>query len=400
MSAVPVSGEAGAVQSGRSTVAVIVGGGGSGFGGWPVCRSDTGEGGSSGRGSSVTALFHNGGVVSDIGALSPLVAADAAGAPLSELARESMRHKPVMEVTVPGWLAERVGCVGRWWGVSEAIAAAWMLAEGFSRLLAIEESDPLDWRSEGIPRMDYRGPDGVEDSRELRVQVPGADLRVALGLLATRFSAKAPDVVVLGLVWGVTRLHGLNDRHDCAAMDGGSTTVGAELSAGRRVGLNAQEAAVLAEVPLAAAALPMLAPKQIIALALPAHVDDWLLCIADPWQTRASVVATWLLAEGAMSLFGHEIRSETWWRIGPNRIVVHSEPVARSQRQIEIPGTLLQVTIGWLASRCGADLDGMVILAVAVGAVMWQDDHGCGCGPRHSAGAGWRAASQDPTAPQ
>ena len=40
--------------------------------------------------------------------------------------------------------------------------------------------------------------------------------------------------------------------------------------------------------------------------------------------------------------------------------------------------------MGWLASRRGDDQTGIVTLAVAVGARMWLDDHGCACGPHHT----------------
>ena len=43
---------------------------------------------------------------------------------------------------------------------------------------------------------------------------------------------------------------------------------------------------------------------------------------------------------------------------------------------------------GWLASRRGDDQTGIVTLAVAVGARMWLDDHGCACGSHHTPGAG------------
>ena len=118
-----------------------------------------------------------------------------------------------------------------------------------------------------------------------------------------------------------------------------------------------------------------------------AFVDDWLVCIARRWQTTESTTAAWLLAEGAGYLYALEDKGHTDWRTGPNRWVIPEGP-AGPPRLIEMPGESLQTTVGWLASRRGDDQTGIVTLAVAVGARMWLDDHGCACGPHHTPGAG------------
>ena len=145
--------------------------------------------------------------------------------------------------------------------------------------------------------------------------------------------------------------------------------------------------AVLAGMPLEQLALSLLAPKQILAVSLPAFVDDWLSCIARRWQTTESTTAAWLLAEGAGYLYALENKGHTDWRTGPNRWVIPEGPTG-PQRLIEMPGESLQTTVGWLASRRGDDQTGIVTLAIAVGARMWLDDHGCACGPHHTPGAG------------
>lgn len=57
-------------------------------------------------------------------------AADAVGAPLSELSRLLMRHEPAMDVRVPVWVAGRVACAARRWGVAVSVAGAWLIADG------------------------------------------------------------------------------------------------------------------------------------------------------------------------------------------------------------------------------------------------------------------------------
>ena len=83
---------------------------------------------------------------------------------------------------------------------------------------------------------------------------------------------------------------------------------------------------MLAGVPLEQLALSLLAPKQILAVALPAFVDDWLVCIARRWQTTESTTAVWLLAEGAGYLYALEDQGDTAWRTGPNRWVIPEGP--------------------------------------------------------------------------
>ena len=62
----------------------------------------------------------------DTGVGDVVAAADAVGAPLSELARLLMRHERVLEVAVPGWLADQVACASRSWGVPVGVGAAWL----------------------------------------------------------------------------------------------------------------------------------------------------------------------------------------------------------------------------------------------------------------------------------
>ena len=324
----------------------------------------------------------------EISAVGPVVAADTVGAPLSEFARLAMRHEPAIDVAVPGDLADQLACAGRRWDVPTGVAAAWLLAEGTARLLAAEETDPLDWRHTGLPHLDFAGPDGVDYSVDLQVDIPSAEMWVALRRLAKSFDTDPQDIARIGLVWGLARLHDKDDSHNCATHRSANTTGESRPPLGDSGGLNPQEAAVLAEVPLQPLALMLLAPKQVLALSLPEFTDDWLLCIARRWRTPASVTATWLLADGAAILMDRERRRDTAWRNGPTRWVVPTQGGPRPRRHIEIPGEWLQTILGRLAAATGADQEGIVTLTVTVGADLWQTHHGCVCGPRHTPGVG------------
>ena len=229
-------------------------------------------------------------------------------------------------------IVNNLACAGRRWDVPTGAAAAWLLAEGATRLLAAEQTDPLDWRRRGLPRLDFAAPDGGGDSHNLNVDMPGAELWVALRRLATSFDADVQDIARIGLVWGLARLHDRDDGHDCATQRRGNTAGGSRPPLGDSGGLNPQEAAVLAGVPFQPVALLLLAPKQVLALSLPEFTDDWLLCIARRWRTPASVTATWLLADGAAILMDRERRRDTAWRRG------RPDPVGRSHpRQSPTP---------------------------------------------------------------
>ena len=324
-------------------------------------------------------------MTNDPDAGSVIAAADAAGAPLSELSRLLMHHEPTMTVTVPDWVADRVICAARLGGVTEPVAGAWLLAEGTSRLVHAAEADRLDFLTDKIPGLDITNTDSAPHCRQLQVQTPGAELFVALGWLAKLAKAHMRDVAALGVAWGLSRLHHTEDGHDCSNATSAAPEPRPEPADGAALG--AHEAAVLAGVPLEQLALSLLAPKQILAVSLPAFVDDWLSCIARRWQTTESTTAAWLLAEGAGYLYALEDKGDTDWRTGPNRWVIPEGPTG-PQRLIEMPGESLQTTVGWLASRRGDDQTGIVTLAIAVGARMWLDDHGCACGPHHTPGAG------------
>ena len=327
-------------------------------------------------------------------AVHPLDAASLVGAPLSPLAREAMGQPPTIEVRVPGWLADGIACVARRWEVPTGTAAVWLLAEGCSRLLAAVETDPMNWRSEGVPQLDFRGPDGDDDSHRLRIRLPSSELQVALGWVVKELASTRQDIAVLALSWGAARLHSTDDSHDCPTPASGDNTN--PESHHYEAVTDPQATAVLSEVPLdnsalmeflGRSALGLLAPRQVVPLTLPAFLDDLVRCFAHRWRTRATVTATWLVAEGAAWLFAQEHRGDASWRTGPGRFVVPTQEPQRPY-QIEIPGAGLQIMVGWLASRCGADQTDILRLTLYAGATLWLATHGCACGPRHTPGAG------------
>ena len=314
-------------------------------------------------------------------------AADAVGAPLSELSRILMRHEPALEVTVPGWVADEVACRARRWGVAAEVAGAWLLAVGVAQLVHAADADLLDGLVEKIPGLDITADDDSADCR-LVVQTPGAELFVALDRLANLTGAETRHVAAVAVLWGAERLHDTDDHHVCAAGGDDDDAAGAETSGGDHQALDAHEAAVLAEAPIEALALGLLAPKQFLAVSLPTFAEDWLGCIARRWRSTESVTAAWLLAEGAGYLLAMELRDDTAWRAGPSRWVLPPEHPNGPRRLIETPGEQLQATLGRLAVCRGDDPNGIAALAVAVGAKMWLDDHGCSCDAAHRPGAG------------
>ena len=189
-----------------------------------------------------------------------IAAADAVGAPLSELSRLLMHHEPTMAVTVPGWVADRVACAARLWGVCVPVAGAWLLAEGTSRLVQAAEADRLDLLTENIPGLNITDPDSRDDCRQLQVPTPGAELFVALGWLAKLANAHIRRVAAVGVAWGVARLHHTQDGHDCSTATSADIEPRPEPADGAALG--ACEAAVLAGVPLDQLALSLLAPTN------------------------------------------------------------------------------------------------------------------------------------------
>ena len=333
-------------------------------------------------------------MVTEAAALHPLDAASVVGAPLSPLACEAMGQPPTIEVTVPGWLADVVTCVARRWDVPTGTAAVWLLAEGCSRLLAAVETDSLNWRDEGVPQVDFRGPDGTDDPHRLRIRLPSSELQVALGWVVKELASTHQDIAVLALSWGAVRLHSTDDSHDCPVPPSGESTNREPHH--DEVVSDPQETAVLSGVPLdnsalmeflGRSALGLLAPRQVVPLTLPAFLDDLLRCFAYRWRTPASVTATWLVAEGASYLFAQEHRGDASWREGPDRWVLPTQEPQRPY-QIELPGAGLQIMVGWLASRCGAGQTDILGLTLYAGASVWLATHGCACGPRHIPGAG------------
>ena len=311
-----------------------------------------------------------------------LEAADAAGAPLSGLARVLMHHEASLDVTVPGWALDGVACAARCWDVTVEVAAAWLLAEGTSRLIATAEADRLDVLTDKMPGLAI-SPEDAQECRQLRVQTPGAELLVALGWLSKPVGARVRDVAAVGLVWGLTNLHDTSDGHDCAAA--ADTETANQHAAGA---VNAHEAAVLAEAPIGLLALSMLAPRQVIDVALPEFVDDWVVCIASRWNTTESTAAAWLIAEGASCLYALEHKGRTDWRTGAVRWVIPTEVSKGPRRLIEVCGESLQTTVAYLASSRGDDEAGIITLTIAVGASLWLNDHGCRCGQQHTSVAG------------
>ena len=317
-------------------------------------------------------------------------AAEAVGAPLSELSRLLMRHEPAMDVTVPVCVADGVVCAARGWGVAEPVAGAWLLADGLSRLVQAADAGLLDRLTEQVPGLDITSFDNDNDNGDdlprLRVQIPGPELCVALDRIARLAHAQKQDVAAVAVAWGLARLHDTEDGHDCNGSHGVDASAGAEQLVAAAGAVDAHEAAVLSEVPLEPLALALLAPKQVLAVSLPGFVDDWVVCIARRWQAAEPVIATWLLVEGAGYLYAREAQRDTSWRTGPQRWVLPTAGPTGPQRLVELPGEGLQTVLGLLMSLTGDDQAGIVALAVAVGARMWLDDHGCACGPRHSPG--------------
>ena len=307
---------------------------------------------------------------------SPLgVAAEAAGVPLSEFGRLLMRHRPTLDVMVPGWMVAPVACVGRRWDVPTEIAAAWLLAEGTAMMLVAEESDRVDWRAAGVPRLSFAGPDGADDSRPLLAQTDGPEQHNALRVLAATTGGDPDDLARVALAWGVVRLHHKyhDDEHTCPD----------DVSPGQpNFPLDTHEAAAVTGAPLEPLALALLSPKQIMTLALPAWVDSRLICIARRWNTTTELAATWLLAEGVGYLWAHDQKGNTAWRTGPHRWILPTHGVDGPQRTFETPGEWLQVLLHRLAALRGDTQQGLAALAVATGAECWQTDHGCCCGPR------------------
>ena len=308
---------------------------------------------------------------------SPLaVAAAAVGAPLSELARLVMRHRPALDFAVPGWLADAVTCVGGRWDVPSPVAAAWLLAEGAARLLVAEQCDSVDWRAEVVPRLSLLNPAGEDDARPLQVPTDGPELHNALGVLAANTGGDPDDIARAALAMGVVRLHEqqLDDDHTCA--NGCSPDV-------PDIPLNAHEAAAVAGAPLEPLALALLSPRQFIAVTLPAWVDSWLTCVARRWNTTVDNTASWLLAEGVGYLWAHDQAGDTAWRDGPNRWILPTHGGRYGpERIVEMPGEALQQLLPRLARLRGDTNPGMAALALATGAECWQTDHGCCCGRR------------------
>ena len=308
---------------------------------------------------------------------SPLaVAAAAVGAPLSELARLVMRHRPALDFTVPGWLADAVTCVGSRWGVPSPIAAAWLLAQGVARLLVAEQRDRVEWRAEGVPRLSSLGPAGEDDARALRIPTDGPELHNALGVLAAKAGGDRHDIARFALGWGVWQFDEqlLGGDHTCA--DGCSPNV-------PDIPLNAHEAAAVADVPLEPLALALLSPRQFIVVTLPAWVDIWLNCVARRWNTIVGNAASWLLAEGIGYLWARDQAGDTAWRDGPSRWILPTHGGCYGpERIVDMPGEALQQLLPVLARLRGDTLEGMAALALATGAECWQTDHGCCCGRR------------------
>ena len=325
---------------------------------------------------------------SEIGVGDALEAAEAAGAPLSELSQLLMRHEPAIGVTVPRYVADQLACAAHGWQVSEPVAGAWLLADGASRLVHASEADLLDRLTDKIPGLDIKDVEAGEDCRTLQVQTPGAEVHVALSQVAKLAGADIQDAAAVAIAWGACRLHDTEDGHDCSASVFADTKAEVRTPTPDHGPVDVQDSAVLCEVPLDPLALALLAPRQVLAVSLPAFVEDWLLCHARRWQAPASAVATWLLAEGAGYLYALETEHDTAWRSGPNRWVMPSGGPTGPQRLIEMPGEWLQTILGLLMSLTGDDQAGIVTLAVGVGARMWLDDHGCACGTDHSPGAG------------
>ena len=314
-----------------------------------------------------------------------LEAADAAGAPLSGLARVLMRHEESLDVTVPGWAADSVVCAAQRWDVCVEVAAAWLLAEGTTRLLATAEADRLDLLTDKMPGLAIN-PEDEQDCQQLRVPTPGPGLWVALGWVSKLADAHLRDVAAVGLVWGLGRLHDIHDGHDCTAATTADTDAANSNGSGDGA-VNAHDAAVLAEAPIGRQALSLLSPKVTVVVALPEFVDDWLVCIADRWNVDESTAAAWLIAQGTGYLFALEGTGRTDWRAGATRWIIRPEGRKGPQRLIEVCGAALQTTVAFLASRRGDDQTSIITFTIAVGASLWLNDHGCACG-NHAADAG------------
>lgn len=306
-----------------------------------------------------------------------LEAADAAGAPLSGLARVLMHHEESLDVTIPGWAVDSVVCAAQRWDVIVEVAAAWLLAEGTTRLLATAEADRLDLLTDKMPGLAIN-PEDEQDCQQLRVPTPGPELLVALGWVSKLADAHLRDVAAVGLVWGLARLHDTHDGHDCTTAT--ADTQATHPNDSEDGAINAHEAAVLTEAPIGTRALSLLSPKVTVEVALPEFVDDWLVCIADRWNTTESTAAAWLIAQGTGYLFALEHKGRTDWRTGATRWIIPTEVPKGPPRLIEVRGASLQTTVAFLATRRGDDQTSIITFTIAVGASLWLNDHGCACG--------------------
>ena len=111
---------------------------------------------------------------------------------------------------------------------------------------------------------------------------------------------------MIAVAWGAARLDSVDDGHDCPIPPTRDDTDPESSHDGVVLGL--QEAAVLLGVPLGQSAMGLVAFRRVVLVVLPAFLDDWLRCFACRWRTVASVVGTWLVAEGAAYLFAHDHR--------------------------------------------------------------------------------------------
>ena len=357
-----------------------------------------------------------------------LEAADAAGAPLSGLARVLMHHEASLDVTVPRWVAGRVVCAARRWDVTVAVAAAWLLAEGTARLIATAEADRLDLLTDKMPGLAIN-PEDAQDCRQLRV-TPGAELLVPLGWLSKLADARLQDVAAVGLVWGLTRLHDTDDGHDCTTAD--------DIEAAYRHAasvVNPHEAAVLAEgtARLIATAeadrLDLLTDKMPGLAINPEDAQDcrqlrvptpgaellvplgWLSKLADArLQDVAAVGLVWGLTRLHDTDDGHDCTTAE----GTARLIATAEADrldlltykmpglainpedAQDCRQLRVPtpGAELLVALGWLSKLADARLRDVAAVGLVWGLTRLHDtDDGHDCTTADDIEAAYRHAA-------
>lgn len=144
------------------------------------------------------------------GAVNAHDAAVLAEAPIGMLALSMLAPNVLIDVALPEFVDDWLGCIAGRFDTSESTAAAWLLAEGASRLYALEHHGRTDWRT-GATRC-VIPTDGPKGPRRL-IEVCGASLQTTLAYLASCSGDDQTGIITLTVAVGAERW--LND-HGCA----------------------------------------------------------------------------------------------------------------------------------------------------------------------------------------